>query len=271
MATVNSAREAFARVVRALEPYAADIVFVGGWVHELYLAEHGQGWKAIRTDDVDISIPTRLPTAGRPTLAQLVIDAGFEADPVSNFEGASQRFTITGPFGALIDLDIITEARNPCDSVIVDGQAGLAAQGYPGQSLLLAHARWIEVGSDVHASLDPPVRIRIPTVGAYALHKGLVSGTRAVRGKSEKDLVYLYEILRHPQLGEQARVQIKAMRTTNEEAVNRWCKNLSAAIDSDRTRRAIAQQLLSANQSSVTESNLVAEIRAEFRRGVAEV
>ena len=36
-----TASEAFARVVIALEPYAAQVVFVGGWVHALFLAEAG--------------------------------------------------------------------------------------------------------------------------------------------------------------------------------------------------------------------------------------
>ena len=271
MPAAASAREAFARAVLALEPYAADIVFIGGWVHELLLAECDPGARAIRTDDVDIAIPRNLPASGRPPLMQLVTEAGFDLDPMSGLEGVAPRFSMTGLHGTLIDLDLITESNNPGDSVIVEGQAGLTAQGYPGQTLLLTHSRWMSLGPSVHPSLDPSRRIRIPMVGAYVLHKGLSSSTRMVRGKAEKDLVYLYETLRHPQLGEEARAEIRAMRPIETATVNRFTDVLQEAIESNRTLRVMAQQLLTAGQSSASEADLMALIRAVLRRAIGEV
>ena len=50
------AAEQFARIIIATEPYHNEIVFVGGWVHALYLSEANESG-AIYTDDIDITIP----------------------------------------------------------------------------------------------------------------------------------------------------------------------------------------------------------------------
>ncbi|MBA3969654.1 MAG: hypothetical protein H0X52_06095 [Gemmatimonadetes bacterium] len=55
-----SAAEIFARTVIALELYAGDVVFVGGWVHALYLADANADERPVVTDDIDLSIPHRL-------------------------------------------------------------------------------------------------------------------------------------------------------------------------------------------------------------------
>ena len=54
----------FAKIVIATEPYHNEIVFVGGWVHALYLAEANESG-AIHTEDIDITIPSTLLTNGR--------------------------------------------------------------------------------------------------------------------------------------------------------------------------------------------------------------
>lgn len=63
--------EVFARTVRALEPYAGEIVLIGGWVHALYIAEANTGTRAVYTSDIDLTVPPRLTTGNRPTLIEL--------------------------------------------------------------------------------------------------------------------------------------------------------------------------------------------------------
>ncbi len=62
-----SAAEIFARTVIALELYAGDVVFVGGWVHALYLADANADERPVVTDDIDLSIPHRLLAGDRGT------------------------------------------------------------------------------------------------------------------------------------------------------------------------------------------------------------
>lgn len=79
----SRAAEQFARVIVEMAPYADEIVFVGGWVHALYLAEANET-EAIGTEDIDITIPGTLLTRDRPTLLELAARAGFERDLIEH-------------------------------------------------------------------------------------------------------------------------------------------------------------------------------------------
>lgn len=71
------AAQQFARVVIAMQPYVEDIVFVGGWVHALYLAEANDGG-AVQTEDIDVTLPHTL-LRGDPSVhdvAEQLIEAG---------------------------------------------------------------------------------------------------------------------------------------------------------------------------------------------------
>jgi hypothetical protein len=267
---VASPRDAFARTVRALEPYAEDVVLIGGWVHALLLASVNDHVSAIYTDDIDITIPRRLIAAGRPTLVELATEAGFEIDPLSDIPGSPIRLIVQGPGGTVIDLDIMAEASTPHEAVRIDGQPDLAAQGYPGQQFLLDHAQWVAVGPDVHPLLDPPTRVRIPTVGAYVIHKGLSSATRTRRAKVAKDLVYLYEILRHPTLGHTARAEIRELAAESAELVDQWAAHLSSVLGNEPTLREMASQLLLAGRTVGSEPDVIARMRAVLRLAVGE-
>ena len=267
---VGSAREAFARAVRALEPYAAEVVLIGGWVHALLLASASERSHAVLTDDIDFTIPRKLLTAGRPTLVELATQAGFELDPLSELDGAPSRLTVDGPRDTVIDLDILTEGDQPRSAVPIEGQPDLAAQGYPGQTFLQTHTQWVSVGTDIHQSLDPPVRIRIPTVGAYVIHKGLSSSTRAYRGKEAKDLVYLFEILRHPNLGQSARAEIRDLHDEDPTLIAAWRDRIEEVLTNSAVLREMAAQLLLAGRFTGADDDAIARIRAVLRRAVED-
>lgn len=73
-----SGSDVFARMVIALQPYAGGVVFIGSWVHALYLAEANSRDRPVRTEDIDFTIPPRLLTGDRPALLDLVTAAGFQ-------------------------------------------------------------------------------------------------------------------------------------------------------------------------------------------------
>ena len=162
----SEAATQFARIIIASEPYHNDIVFVGGWVHALYLAEANESG-AIYTDDIDITVPATLLMNSRPALLALAEQAGFKRDEISDMGGAGVMMEYLGKSGTKIPLDFLTEG-NPRDPVTIVGQDGLVAQGYHGQQMLLNNSREIAVGVETHPLLDPTRRIRVPTLGAYA-------------------------------------------------------------------------------------------------------
>jgi hypothetical protein len=203
-----SARAIYADTIAALEPYLPDVVFIGGWVHALYLADVGSELTPVSTTDIDITVPVRLPPGNRPPFIECIRRAGFvEFDAV---EGEARNFVHLSTLDAdpehRIELDLITTADDPRVPRPIEGQEGLIAHGFPTQHILQAHTTWLEIGSALHESLAPPRRIRVPTIGAYVLVKGLSSASRArTRSrKTAKDIVYLLEIMKERPLAQQA-------------------------------------------------------------------
>jgi len=265
-----SSREIFAATLRHLEPYAGDIVLVGGWVHALYLADARSGERPILTDDIDVTVPRHLAVADRATLIELAGRAGFERDPLSDLEGATTRLTQPGPEQAVVDLDVLTEAETGGVAVPITGQDGLVAQGYPGQFILLDNSRWVQVGREVHESLDPPVRFSIPTVAAYALHKGVAWQQRNQALKRAKDLAYLVEILRHPVLGAEARGGIGQLAAAHPAEYRTWRENLARLITRGLLLRDVAEQLTLAGRAQGSLDEVAAVIVAQLRRALGE-
>ncbi|HLL81747.1 MAG TPA: hypothetical protein VK420_03810 [Longimicrobium sp.] len=184
-------REVFARTMVALQPYAADVVLIGGWVHALYIAEFNALSEAIYTTDIDVTIPSTLAAGDRPTLVELARRAGFSADDLDRAQGTvSLSQGCEG--GSIIDLDLLTEAPNPTIPVRIHGQPGLVVPGIP----ISASSSTTPGGPEIHATLDPPLKIRVPTLGAYVLVKALSSARRISLRKRAKDFVYLFAIIR---------------------------------------------------------------------------
>jgi hypothetical protein len=120
----------------------------------------------------------------------------------------------------------------------------LVVQGYPGQFILLENARWMEVGREIHASLDPPVSIRVPTLSAYVLVKGLSSETRTNPAGRAKDLVYLLEIVRHPLLGREAIDGMGGLAAWYPAEYHRWRAYLGMVAGDRMLLAAIVDQLI---------------------------
>ena len=262
-------REAFARTIIAFESYLPDVVFIGGWVHAIYLADAGQGERPILTDDIDVTIPHRLLTAGRPQLIDLATAAGFEEDELSGLGGAPVRLVQPGMGASVIDLDLITHA-DVAGSVPIEGQPGLRAQGYPWQEIALENWMWLAVNEEVHPTLAPPRSIKVPTISAYLLLKGLSSSTRTRSENQAKDLVYLHEIARHPVLGKAGIAGVPALAEKHPVAYKAWREYLSSMLEGGRRLRDVAEQLQAAARAEGDLSTIAANVTARLRRVLAE-
>lgn len=153
---MTSGGAAFADLVRAMAPYVDEIVFIGGWVHALYLYElEGESATTVRTEDIDITLPSSLPSDFRPTLIELVREAGFD---VRFYEGSSGLLEI---YRDAVDLDLLTESGDFPGPVEIMGQPDLVVEGYPYLDVLRQNTRSMLVGPEVDESLDVGVRIRV--------------------------------------------------------------------------------------------------------------
>lgn len=265
MSSYSSPADLFARVVLALEPYSKDVVFIGGWVHALYLAEANDTGRPVFTDDIDISIPRKLLLLNRPSLVELATTVGFDKDEISDVDDAALRLVLDSE-GTLVDLDILTEGSDPRVAVPIEGQPDLKAQGYPGIRILLDNHREIIVNSKLSPILDPPRNILVPRLGAYVIHKLASSSTRTNRFKAAKDLVYAYEIVRHPSLGQAAIEEIPGLIGPYHDIADSAVSQLDLVIESEVMLESVADQLITGGRALGTTMDLVPRIRGQFRR-----
>lgn len=264
-----SAAEIFARTVIALEPYAADVVFVGGWVHALYLADANADERPVVTDDIDLSIPHRLLAGDRPLLLELVEAAGFTAQELGAESGLYEIFQPESG-GAEVDLDLFTVAAHAREVVHIEGQGRLSAQGYPDQRILLDNSQWIGVGPEIHPLLDPPRRVRVPRLGAYALVKGLSSMSRHTPAKRAKDLVYLFEVVRHPRLGGAIIGEMPALAARYPAEYSIWRAYLERVLEDRQILADVSTQLLEGGRAEGPTEELTRRTVARFRRLLGE-
>ncbi len=72
-------REAFARLLEALAPWGAQLVFVGGWAHRLYRlhpAAQKLAYQPLATLDADVAFGEREQLEGN--IRTRMLDAGFQ-------------------------------------------------------------------------------------------------------------------------------------------------------------------------------------------------
>jgi hypothetical protein len=270
---INLAAEVFARTVLAFEPYAAEIVYVGGWVHALYLAAGRTAARPVMTDDVDVSVPAVLTSDGRPTLRELACAAGFGPNWLSVVGGVEHLvYEVPHPRAGtrVVDLDLLTESPTPRSEVPIEGQPDLRVQGYPGQRMLQEQSVWTEVGTEIHALLDPSRRIRVPALGAYVVQKGVASTRRAIPAKAVKDLVYIYEIVREPALGPVAVEGIRGLQALYPDECAAWRARMLQVVHDAALRDAVAEQIVVAAGTPGARSIVAARIQAQFERVLDE-
>ena len=256
----------FAELARTLTPYLGDIVFIGGWVHALYILEaDGDAASIVRTDDIDITLPRNLDASSRPPLICLVRDAGFE---VHRIDAASGLLEISK--GA-VDLDLLTEAPASGDPVAILGQPDLSVQGYPYQDLLRQNTRSMLVGPELDPSQEHGIEIRVPTLSAYALGKVLSSSARERETKQAKDLVYLEQLLARPGLREELAGALPALITEYAEESGFAAEYLRSVLENGGLLREVARQVIEASGYEMQDDTPVRQqIIARLRRFVGD-
>lgn len=186
-------------ILRELEPYLSDMVLIGGWVPYLYRWYGGfasWGGADTLTFEVDVLVERPLPAGSRQDLAAVLCGAGFHA-----LGGASPAAVWVRSVEAGEKIEFITEHRGTAHvqghAVPVTEQPGLAAISLVELEVMRSHTRTLILPAISGAH---PVEVRVPTLGAYVVNKGLTFIQRGQRRdesgapKLAKDLLYLRDL-----------------------------------------------------------------------------
>jgi hypothetical protein len=155
---------------------------------------------------LDIVVPSPLTTAARPTLAEILHEAGFE----KTSGGAGAIWIRKGKGEEMIEFftSHTGTARQLGKTHRIAGQADLAAIALQHLSLLTDKTNTLEIRTAGKQTVD----VRVPTLGGYVLNKALtfmdrLSAPGDQTSKAAKDIVYMRDVMAG---GESVRHQVRA-------------------------------------------------------------
>ena len=184
-------------LLSALVPYLPDLVFVGGWVPELYKRYGDVEWSGplSRTTELDVLVSSTLAPNGRVMMRALLEAHGLRPARTEHFP-ADWVSAVSG----VTEIEFIMARVGPAVS---DSPRQIEQQGYLGAilvdhtDLLAAFTRTLVV--DVAGRRLP---VRVPTLGAWAVSKALTFGARQMSAtgalgfdKRAKDLLYVRDLV----------------------------------------------------------------------------
>ena len=103
------------------------------------------------------------------------------------------------------------------------------------------------------------------------LHKGISATLRTQHRKKAKDLVYLFEIVRHPSLGAEALDGLRTLAPEYPDAYRIWRECLNNVLAGTALRADVAEQLIGGAGTGLGDRReVIHEITAWFRRALAE-
>jgi hypothetical protein len=198
--TVDFDKGGFGRVVRALEPYLDEVVFVGGWAQRLFRLHPLAASEApapLMTLDADIAAPITLSNRGR-TLRELLLGAHF-VESLSGSESPPKTKYQLGAAGSLC-VEFITplvggDFRRDGTLDATATIQGVSAEKLRHVDLLLACPWTVALTSaDGYAVGEQPFPIKICNPVSYLAQKVLALPSRRPLRRG-KDILYIHDTL----------------------------------------------------------------------------
>lgn len=219
--------DAFARLVQALQPWASQLVFVGGWAHRLYRQHPDATPPAhapVATLDADVAFNQGRQLEG--SIRARLEAAGFRAQLRGDHHPPVSRYALDGQAGGFY-AEFLTPMHGP--EYGRDGKplatqkcAGVTAQRLRYLDLLLRAPWQVHLDS---VALD----VHIPNPVCYIVQKLLIHDRRT-RDKQAQDVLYIHDTLEllAPRLDALAQLWTDQLRV----AMNpKWVRRTTQAVD----------------------------------------
>lgn len=195
---VDTSEAEFARLAQALQPYRADLVFVGGWAHRLHALHRLAGslnFAPLMTRDADIATPLRVQPRAQD-LRTLLIGAGFSEELLGEDKPPVTHYRLGGKGGLFVEF--ITD--QPGGGYKRDGQrddtilvSGVTAQKLQYVQLLTLEPWEIRLAGRGFAAAEG-LTVRVANPATFIAQKILIS-TKRPPGSRAKDVLYVHDTL----------------------------------------------------------------------------
>lgn len=202
MAEIERLERGLRAVLWELREYLPDLVLIGGWVPHLHRRYgHIAGWRGelSLTGELDLLVDRGLPRGERPSLPEVLRQAGFEQAPGSHADAVWARRVEAGEM-----IEFLTpyagRMRRDQATVPVREHRGLTAIPLHYVDLLAHHTTRLRVPVLAETG-EASLQVRVPTLGAYVVNKAYTFSRRGSANdpdqapKSAKDLLYLHDLM----------------------------------------------------------------------------
>lgn len=191
--------ESFARLIRAIEPWRAHLVLVGGWAHRLYrfhdLAVR-PSYRPLTTRDTDFAFANRAPMDG--DIKAALTSAGFTEEFAGDFRPPAIHYTLGDDdegFYAEFLTPLIGSGRKRSgepDATML--KAGISAQKLRYLELLLMSPWTVRVGPEQGIPLPTSLDLQVANPASFIVQKLLIRHERLPE-KRAQDVLYIHDTL----------------------------------------------------------------------------
>lgn len=191
--------EALAKLIQALEPWRAHLVFVGGWAHRLYRFYPGvnvPAYQPIYTRDTDLAFENEAPLDG--DIKSALEKAGFSEQLAGESKPPVTYYTL-GDGDAGFYAEFLTPLqgsgmKRTGEQDATMSKAGISAQKLRHLEILLVAPWVIKIGHDQGVPLATPLDIQLANPVSYIVQKFLIQKDRSPK-KRAQDVLYIHDTL----------------------------------------------------------------------------
>lgn len=191
--------ESLAKLIQALEPWRAHLVFIGGWAHRIYRFDprvNVPGYQPIYTRDTDLAFANKAPLIGDIKVA--LVEAGFTEQLTGEHKPPVAHYTL-GDGDAGFYAEFLTPLqgsgmkRNGEQDATMS-KAGISAQKLRHLDILLVAPWIIKVGPDNGVPLAKSMDIQVANPVSFIVQKFLIQKNRLPK-KRTQDVLYIHDTL----------------------------------------------------------------------------
>ena len=190
---------ALARLIQAIEPWRAHLVFVGGWAHRLYRFHpwaHVPDYQPLLTKDTDLAFANDAPLEG--DIKAALVNAGFTEElsgdhqpPVTHYTLGDDNAGFYAQFLTPLHGSATKRSRKP-DATL--SKAGITAQKLRHLEVLLVSPWIIRVGPAQGVPLPRAIDLLVANPVGFIAQRLLIQDDRPP-AKRAQDLLYIHDVL----------------------------------------------------------------------------
>jgi len=191
--------EAFAKLVQALDPWRAQMIFIGGWGHRLHTLHPDalkQAFEPVFTRDTDLAFANRAPLEG--DIKAALAAHGFKEDFSGTSKPPAAHYTLgneqNGFYAEFLTPLVGSPYKRNGEPDATTSVAGISAHKIAHLGVLLEDPWIVTVGPEVGVPLDQPVDLQVANPLCFMVQKFLILKDRK-KNKRQQDLLYVHDTL----------------------------------------------------------------------------